>query len=174
MLSGDNVYDEYKVLLNENKKSDNKGLVSEIIGVQTPTTSNVDETKIYDLSLINSLKTKFKDWKSGWKEQHLKSGDEFDEESYIEGNEPFFTDVKKSIKTKIVILLDHSSSIASDALEYKKATLALCEVLSYLKVKFAVYAFSTQNREVVCWQYDQIIEESWDKYGCYRFRTKYN
>ena len=152
VLSGDNVYDEYKVLLDENKKSDNKGLVSEIIGVQTPTTSNVDETKIYDLSLINSLKTKFKDWKSGWKEQHLRSGDEFDEESYIEGNEPFFTDVKKSIKTKIVILLDHSSSIASDALEYKKATLALCEVLSYLKVKFAVYAFSTQNREVVCWQ----------------------
>jgi len=102
--------------------------------------------------LINSLKTKFKEWKFGWKEQHLRSGDEFDEESYIEGNEPFFTDVKKSIKTKIVILLDHSSSISSDALEYKKATLALCEVLSYLKVKFAVYAFSTQNREVVCWQ----------------------
>jgi len=48
--------------------------------------------------------------------------------------------------------LDHSSSIASDALAYKKATLALCEVLAYLKVKFAVYAFSTQNREVVCWQ----------------------
>ena len=59
--------------------------------------------------------------------------------------------MKKSIKTKIVILLDHSSSIASDALEYKKATLSLCEVLSFLKVKFAVYAFSTQNRAVVCW-----------------------
>ncbi len=152
VLSGDNMYDEYKVLLDENKKSDNKGLSSEIIGVQIPTTKNVDETKIYDISLINSLKTKFKEWKSGWKEQHLRSGDEFDEENYIEGNEPFFTDVKKSIKTKIVILLDHSSSIASDALAYKKATLALCEVLAYLKVKFAVYAFSTQNREVVCWQ----------------------
>ena len=152
VLRGDNVYDEYKVLLDENKKSDNKGLTPETIGVQVPTTNNIDETKIYDLSLINSLKTKFKEWKFGWKEQHLRSGDEFDEESYIEGNEPFFTDVKKSIKTKIVILLDHSSSIASDALEYKKATLALCEVLSYLKVKFAVYAFSTQNREVVCWQ----------------------
>ena len=63
------------------------------------------------------MKTKFKEWKFGWKEQHLRSGDEFDEESYIEGNEPFFTDVKKSIKTKIVILLDHSSSISSDALE---------------------------------------------------------
>ena len=33
----------------------------------------------------------------------------------------------------------------------KKATLALCEVLSFLKVKFAVYAFSTQNRSMVCW-----------------------
>jgi Mg-chelatase subunit ChlD len=152
ILSGDNIYDEYKVLLDENKKSDNKGLTREIIGVQIPTTNNVDETKIYDISLINSLKTKFKDWKSGWKEQHLRTGDEFDEENYIEGNEPFFTDVKKSIKTKIVILLDHSSSISADALAYKKATLALCEVLAYLRVKFAVYAFNTQNREVVCWQ----------------------
>ena len=151
-LSGDNVYEEYKILLNENKKSDNKGLTPETIGLQIPATNNVDETRIYDLSLINNLKTKFKEWKSGWKEQHLKSGDEFDEEQFIEGNEPFFTDVKKSIKTRIVILLDHSSSIASDAIEYKKATLALCEVLSYLKVKFAVYAFSTQNRAVVCWQ----------------------
>lgn len=154
-LSGDNVYDEYKILLNENKKSDNKGLTPETIGLQIPTVNNVDETKIYDLSLINSLKTKFKEWKSGWKEQHLESGDEFDEEQYIEGNKPFFTDVKKSIKTKIIILLDHSSSIASDAVEYKKATLALCEVLSYLKVKFAVYAFNTQNRAVICWQIKQ-------------------
>ncbi len=151
VLHGDNVYDEYKVLLNENEKNENKGLSPETIGMQIPTTKNVDETVIYDMSLINGLKMKFKEWKTGWKEQHLRSGDEFDEESYIEGNEPFFTDIKKSIKTKIVILLDHSSSIASDAIEYKKATLALCEVLSFLKVKFAVYAFSTQNRSMVCW-----------------------
>lgn len=151
VLRGDNVYGEYKVLLDENKKTENKGLTPEAIGIQIPSTKNVDETTIYDMSLINGLKIKFKEWKTGWKEQHLSSGEEFDEENYIEGNEPFFTDVKKSIKTKIVILLDHSSSIASDAIEYKKATLALCEVLSYLKVKFAVYAFSTENRSVVCW-----------------------
>ncbi len=151
VVRGDNIYDEYKVLLDENTKTENKGLTPESIGIQIPTASNVDETTIYDMQLINGLKIKFKEWKSGWKEQYLKSGDEFDEENYIEGNEPFFTDVKKSIKTKIVILLDHSSSIASDANEYKKATLALCEVLSFLKVKFAVYAFSTQNRSMVCW-----------------------
>ncbi|MFB5610878.1 MAG: vWA domain-containing protein [Nitrosopumilaceae archaeon] len=151
VIKGENVFDEYKVLLDENKKNDNIGLGLETIGVQIPKSTNVDETTIYDLDLINSLKTKFKDWKSGWREHHLSSGEEFDEESYIEGHEPFFTDIKKTIKTKIVILLDHSSSIASDQLEYKKATLALCEVLSYLKIKFAVYAFSTQARSVVCW-----------------------
>jgi hypothetical protein len=155
VVRGDNIYDEYKVLLDENIKMENKGLAPEAIGIQIPAISNVDETMIYDMSLINGLKIKFKEWKSGWKEQYLKSGDEFDEENYIEGNEPFFTDVKKSIKTKIVILLDHSSSIASDAIEYKKATLALCEVLAFLKVKFAVYAFSTQNRSMVCWSIKQ-------------------
>ncbi len=151
VVRGDDVYDEYKVLLDENKRTENKGLATESVGIQVPSTRNVDETAIYDMSLVNGLKTKFKEWKTGWKEQHLSSGDEFDEESYIEDHEPFFTDIKKSIKTKIVILLDHSSSIASDAIEYKKATLALCEVLSFLKVKFAVYAFSTENRSMVCW-----------------------
>jgi len=151
IIRGDDVYDEYKVLLDENKKTENKGLSTDTIGIQIPSTRNVDETIIYDIRLINGLKIKFKEWKSGWKEQHLRSGDEFDEENYIDGNEPFFTDVKKSIKTKIVILLDHSSSIASDAIEYKKATLALCEVLAFLKVKFAVYAFSTENRSMICW-----------------------
>ncbi|MFB5622914.1 MAG: VWA domain-containing protein [Nitrosarchaeum sp.] len=150
-LKGDNIYDEYRVILDEKKKNDNKGLDPKTIGVQIPTVTNIDETAIYDMSLINNIKIKFRELKSGWKEQHLKTGDEFDEENYIEGNDPFFTDIKKSIKTKIVILLDHSSSIASDALEYKKATLALCEVLAYLKVKFAVYAFNTHNRSVVCW-----------------------
>ncbi len=151
ILRGKNVKGEYKVLIDENKKNENKGLGVESIGVQVPSKTNVDETTIYDLDLINNLKTKFKDWKSGWKEDHLISGDEFDEESYIEGHKPFFTDIKKIIKTEITILLDHSSSISIDQLEYKKATLALCEVLSYLKVKFAVYAFSTVEKAVVCW-----------------------
>ncbi len=151
VIRGDDVYDEYKILLDENKKTENRGLATEIVGIQTPQTRNADETTIYDPSLINGLKIKFKQWKSGWREQHANTGDEFDEESYIEGNKPFLTDIKKTIKTKIVILLDHSSSIASDAIEYKKATLALCEVLSFLRVRFAVYAFSTQNRSMVCW-----------------------
>ncbi|MCY4491629.1 MAG: VWA domain-containing protein [Thaumarchaeota archaeon] len=152
VLNGSDIYDEYRVLLDENQKNDNKGILPEAVGVKVPATRNVDESAIYDISLINSLKTKFREWAMGWKEQHGRNGDEFDEESHIEGHEPFFTDIKKSVKTRIVILLDHSSSISSDALEYKKATLALCEVLAFLKVKFAVYAFSTENRSTVCWQ----------------------
>ncbi|MEK0322174.1 MAG: VWA domain-containing protein, partial [Nitrosopumilus sp.] len=66
VLRGDNVYDEYKVLLDENKKMENKGLSSEAIGIQIPPTKNVNETTIYDISLINRLKTKFKEWKYGW------------------------------------------------------------------------------------------------------------
>ena len=36
ILRGDNVYDEYRVLLDENKKTENKGLAPEPIGIQTP------------------------------------------------------------------------------------------------------------------------------------------
>ena len=151
VISGRDVYDEYTILVNENKKTQNLGLGQETIGVQTPSAHNVDESIIYDITLINGLKTRFKEWKTGWSERHLDSGDEFDAESYIDGHEPFFTDIRRSIKTKITILLDHSSSIAADSLEYKKATLALCEVLSFLRVDFSVYAFSTQDRAVVCW-----------------------
>jgi hypothetical protein len=36
-------------------------------------------------------------------------------------------------------------------LEYKKATIALCESLQYLGIRFAVYAFSTESQQVKCW-----------------------
>jgi len=150
-LEGKEIFDEYNVLLEENRKNENIGLGTDTIGIRIPSETNVDETKIYDLDLISNLKVKFREWKTGWKEQHVIAGDEFDAETYIEGQQPFFTDVKKTIKTRIVILLDHSSSISADQVEYKKATLALCEVLSYLKVKFAVYAFNTEQKQVVCW-----------------------
>ena len=153
LRGSEDIHGEYTMLLEENQRAENKGLASEPIGIQTPAgAEGADESAIYDAALINGLKAKFKEWKSGWSETHVASaGEEFDGESYIEGHDPFVTDVKKSIKTRITILLDHSSSIASDAREYKKATLALCEVLSFLRVSFSVYAFSTQERSVVCW-----------------------
>ena len=149
---GKTVFEEFKVLLEENQLNENRGLNVENIGISIPNSMNVDETKIYDADLISNLKSKFKEWKTGWKEQHVISGDEFDEETYIEGHDPFLTDKKITIKTRIVILLDHSSSIANEQVQYKKTTLALCEVLSFLKVKFSVFAFNTEQRQVMCWQ----------------------
>ncbi|MGI0046861.1 MAG: VWA domain-containing protein [Nitrosotalea sp.] len=148
---GKQVFDEFKVLLEEAKRSENKGLTVEITGISIPVLTNVDETKIYDIDLINNLKSKFKEWKSGWKEQHVVSGDEFDQETYLEGHKPFIMDKKIAIKTRIFILLDHSSSIDEQETQYKKATLALCEVLDFLKVQFSVYAFNTEQKQVMCW-----------------------
>ena len=56
VVKGDNVYDEYKVLIEENEKNENKGLTTESVGIQIPSTKNIDETIIYDMSLINGLK----------------------------------------------------------------------------------------------------------------------
>jgi len=152
ILEGKTVLDEFKIIKTENRKNEKKGLNTKIIGIQIPDQSNVDETKIYDQDLINNLKSKFKEWKTGWKEYHFSTGDEFDNDAYLEGyDRPFVRDLKKSIRTRIVILLDHSSSIADQQTDYKKATLALCEVLAFLKIKFSVYAFNTTERQVMCW-----------------------
>ncbi|HJW19684.1 MAG TPA: VWA domain-containing protein, partial [Candidatus Nitrosotalea sp.] len=76
ITEGREVFEEFKVLLEESKRTENKGLNSEIIGINIPTATNVDETKIVDTDLINHLKAKFKEWKSGWKEEHVFAGDE--------------------------------------------------------------------------------------------------
>lgn len=151
VLEGKTILEEYKILMEQNKKSETKGLAVENIGISTPSGINVDESKIFDQELISGLKAKFKDWKTGWKEHHVRVGDEFDEEAYLEGHEPFFTDIKKIIKSRILILLDHSSSVSDIQQEYKKASCALCEVLSFLKVKFSMYAFNTVEKQVMCW-----------------------
>ena len=152
VLEGKTVLDEFEVIKTENMKNAKKSLNTKSIGIQIPDQSNVDETQIYDQDLINNLKAKFKEWKTGWKEYHFFTGDEFDSDAYLEGYDlPFIRDLKKSIRTRIVILLDHSSSIADQQTDYKKATLALCEVLAFLKIKFSVYAFNTTGRQVVCW-----------------------
>ena len=44
IVKGEDVYDEYKVLIDENKKNENKGLSSETVGIQIPSTKNIDET----------------------------------------------------------------------------------------------------------------------------------
>lgn len=121
--------------------------------VAEPRRSDVDESSIYDADLVAGLKRRFRDWRSGWSESHTASGgDEFDVEAYADGHAPFLTDSKRAVRARVAILLDHSSSIASVEASYKKAALALCEVLAYLRVPFSAHAFSTADKAVTCWQ----------------------
>jgi hypothetical protein len=53
-VEGKQVFEEFKVLLEEAKKSENKGLSSEVVGINIPPVTNVDETKIYDMDLITA------------------------------------------------------------------------------------------------------------------------
>ena len=153
IYEGHDVLLEFETLVKESRKTENKGYESlENFGLSVPDKMDVDETPIYDIDLIQKVKAAFRDWKTGWVERHDQVGDEFDVEIYVEAlPKTFIADFKLSIKTKVAILLDHSSSIADVELEYKQATIALCEALHYLGIKFAVYAFSTDKGQVKCW-----------------------
>jgi hypothetical protein len=153
VVEGNDVLSEFNTLLNESTKTENKGYESlENLGLSIPKRLDLDETQIYDMDLIEKIKAAFRAWKTGWVEQHDTMGEEFDSESYAEMlPKPFLTDIKLTIRTKVAILLDHSSSVEDVELQYKQATVALCEALYRLGIKFAVYAFSTEARQVKCW-----------------------
>lgn len=126
-----------------------------LAGLRVPPREDVDETAIYDRDLIARLKTRFRDWQSRWSEAHGPSGDELDAEAYAESGSAraaFVRDERREIDADIMMLLDHSSSVASSQLAYKKAALALCEVLAMVRARFSVYAFSTAERSVTCWE----------------------
>lgn len=153
IIAGTQIFKEYESLVKESKKTDNKGYSAmEQFGVEVPDNVDIDESIIYDNDLITKLKSVIRSWKRGWREMHDITGDELDVESIIDSQpKPFLLDFKNTIDTKIALLLDHSSSIDEYELEYKKATVALCEALRFLNVKFSAYAFSTKNKKVTCW-----------------------
>lgn len=153
IIAGTQIFKEYESLVKESKKTDNKRYSAmEQFGVEVPDNVDIDESIIYDNDLITKLKSVIRSWKRGWREMHDITGDELDVESIIESQpKPFLLDFKNTIDTKIALLLDHSSSIDEYELEYKKATVALCEALRFLNVKFSAYAFSTKNKKVTCW-----------------------
>jgi hypothetical protein len=162
IVNGTQLVKEYETLVRESKRSEIKGYASlDELGLSVPDGLGVDERIIYDNDLITKLKAAVRNWKIGWIEIHDEKGDEIDTDALLELHaKPFFTDNKISIKTKITLLLDHSSSIEDEEIEYKKTTIALCETLKFLGITFAVYAFSTKERKVKCWVIKR-PEEKW-------------
>jgi hypothetical protein len=151
---GKDIKEEFRALVKESKKNDNKGFESiENLSITIPDNNiDIDESKIYDYNLINKVKTALKEWKSGWKENYDYQGEELEVEYYIERHQKVFINDKKiSINVKISILLDLSSSIEDNEIEYKKSAVALCEGLEYLGIKFSVYAFNTESKAIKCW-----------------------
>ncbi len=153
IVQGDDINEEFRIIVNESKKNDNKGFeTTENLSIAIPDNAGVDETAIYDFDLINKVKIALREWRSGWKEKYDFSGDEIEIENYIEKQSKIFiSDKKIAINAKISVLLDLSSSIEDNEIEYKKATVALCEGLEYLGIKFSIYAFNTESRMVKCW-----------------------
>ena len=151
---GKDIKEEFKALVKESKKNDNKGYeTTENLSIAIPEYDmEIDENKIYDFDLINKVKTALKEWKTGWKEKYDYQGEELEIENHIESQpKVFINDKKISINFKISILLDLSSSIEDNEIEYKKAAVALCEGLDYLGIKFSIYAFNTVSRAIKCW-----------------------
>ena len=111
-----------------------------------------DGEQIRDADLVWRLKSRFRRLRYGWREVQGDAGDEFDGDGHIDGAGSFVSDARASVKVRMMVLLDHSSSISDWQADYKKATLALCELLAYVRARFSVYAFSARGRDVVCWQ----------------------
>ncbi|HET6730412.1 MAG TPA: VWA domain-containing protein [Nitrososphaeraceae archaeon] len=153
IVQGPDVLTEYETLIQESRRHENSGYENiGNLGISIPQRLDVNESQVYDLDLVNKIKAKFREWRTGWIEKHDYFGEEFDAESFIEFlPKPFINDVKLTIKARVLILLDHSSSVQEVELKYKQATNALCEALSFLAVRFAVYAFSTEGKQVKCW-----------------------
>ena len=153
IIKGKQLQKEFESLAHESRKNETKGYsYLEQLGLDLPDNSGIDESIIYDSDLISKLKLAVRDWKTGWIETHEESGDDLDVDVVIEAqHKPFFADYKNAINTKISMLVDHSSSIEDEQLEYKKATVAICEALNFLNIRFSVYAFSTKGSKVKCW-----------------------
>ncbi len=153
IIEGHEVMSEFNALVKESKRSQNKGYEgTENLGLSVPKDIDSDESQIYNLDLIQKTKAKFKHWKTGWIERHEESGEEFDSDIFVEKlSKTFITDFKLSFRSKVAVILDHSSSIEESELDYKRATVALCEALQFLKIRFGVYAFSTDSGQVRCW-----------------------
>ncbi len=121
------------------------------------------ESLLPDTDLVNKLQRLLKNWKSGWVERQSGTGEEFDVEGFLHGRDKSFVrEIDLRVKSKLAILLDHSSSIQAGEADYKRIFIALCKVLDYLGVKFVALAFNTTKGAVKCWVIKS-PEERWTK-----------
>lgn len=178
ILKIDNIIkEELELIKLEEKRLEkgHKGIESKVIPkIIIPERLYEDEQKYYDMELINHLKSQLRNLRKGWKEVYSYTG-EFDLESYISKNKKFFIDEER-IKIggyKIIILLDHSSSIYGHHYNYKKCCIALAEALSELNIEFSIFAFTEYRDRQTNDRYTHVyliksFEEKWTKINAKR------
>jgi uncharacterized protein YegL len=152
--------------VNEKLEAGRKGAASEVSkGVYLPSLLDRDESPYYDEELINHLVAQLRRVRKGWREVPSYAG-ELDVEGYISRySKPFLDEERLKVGGfRVLILLDHSGSIASYSYKYKKACVALAEALSELKISFAVYAFGapTPNSPTIIWLIKS-FDEPWTR-----------
>ncbi|MFQ5920510.1 MAG: vWA domain-containing protein [Nitrososphaerales archaeon] len=163
ILEGRKIREEFESIRRLSKITEKHEKVSMArFPVEVPTSPDT-ETLLYDTDLVNKLQRLLKDWKSGWVERQSSTGEEFDVEGYLQGRDKAFVkEVDLRVKSKLAIMLDHSSSIESGEVNYKRTFIALCKVLDYLGVRFVALAFNTVKGSVKCWVIKS-SEERWTK-----------
>lgn len=95
-----------------------------------------------DPSIVNRLLVALKNWKLGW-EEVLKThgGDELELDEYIGGGK-FWLDEERTVpKNDVVILADASGSMRDTQKHLKQSLIILGRVMSWLKIRFAIYVF---------------------------------
>ncbi|MEM2856266.1 MAG: hypothetical protein QW416_04105 [Candidatus Nitrosocaldaceae archaeon] len=162
ILKGDAIKPEFEQLMIISKIIEKRENISiSKFPVEIPEGKGIEVLE--DRELTNKLLRRLKEWKKGWIERHDVFGDEFDIESYLSSKDkPFIRDLDLRVKSKIAILLDHSSSISSGEIEYKRAFAALCKALDHLNIKFMALAFNTVKQGVKCWIV-KAPEERWSR-----------
>jgi hypothetical protein len=140
------IEEELSQIKNEDRRIEysRKGAASEVAeGVMLPSKLDVDESKFYDQELITHLVSQLRSLRKKYKEVTSTTG-EFDVDSYVSRHSKVFID-EEPLKIggfKVLLIVDHSGSIAGYDKAYKTACIALAESLSTLNIPFAIYVFS--------------------------------
>ncbi len=150
IMDGRDVKKEYEMVKRMSAVAGRREEVNIAKALDIPESS--DDTIVQDTDLINRLKMMLRNWKKGMVEYYATSGDELDVDVLLaHTGRPFINEQNLKIKSRLMLLLDHSSSIASDEYEYKRAFMALCKVLDYLGINFVALAFNTSKGKAKCW-----------------------
>lgn len=162
---GEEAASEFEKLIKESQY-EAESITAAGLAAFSPVTEIASPTAYRDHAFISKLKSRLKDWITGYAEKKGKTGARLKVKEYIrsKGKKPFVTRVIKSVKgKKVLILADFSGSTAPFAHEYKKAIINTAEVLDSLGIKTAVFGFGPYINYSEFFRFKKFEEPKWDE-----------